>query len=195
MKRTLALCFLVLAGILLIAQAQEITDDPVTLPALDSDSVKGLVIECQPIGPRFTEGKPVVVQCKVTNTTDSLKPFGWDTGQSPHYDFVQYDERGIEVLHIHPIPTASLRLEKPIMIKSKEWPMTARNRFVLYIPPNESIMMRVSFNEGNLGIIRGKIMYDPIPMRNVILPKEKLDQERVYSNEFEYEVVPDIDQS
>ncbi len=191
MKRMLTLSILVLACVWMVAQAAEVVDEPARLPDLDGSSAEGLVLECQPTKPRFTEGKSAVIKCTVTNTTDSLKPFGWDVGQSVHYEFVQSDATGSESLR--PIPTAQLRLEKPIMIQSKEWPMNTMNRFILYIPPKESITLHISYTEGNLGLNRGRIMYDPIGMRNILLSKEMLDQERVYSNEFEYEVVPDMD--
>ncbi len=190
MKHIFTLSILVLACVLMMAQAVEVVDEPVTLPVLDRDSVKGLVVECQPTRPRFTAGKSVVIKCKVTNTTDSLKPFAWDVGQSPHYAFVQSGATGSESLR--PIPTALPSLDEPVTIQSKEWPPNGRG-YILYVPPNDSITLYISFTESNLGVIRGKIMYDPIGMRNALLPQKMLDLERVYSNEFEYEVIADMD--
>ena len=176
-------------GILLVvacvAYAQQRTEEPIPLPKLDGNSVKGLEIECRLPKVRFEVGEPIQILCILKNTTDSPKPIGWHPSAGEHFCLVQGDKLAWGGL----LPLAIPQLDRPIMIKSKEM----QPGYILYIPAHETISISLPLKEVRPMKFRGKIVYDPLDPRNGFVDLKKdgppWKNEWVSSNEIEYEVV------
>jgi hypothetical protein len=160
---------------------------PVSLPELDGDSSKGLEIECRLAKTKFVVGEPINIECTIKNTTNGIKPIGLHGG---HFRLVQANK---EAWQGGVVPKAIQQLDRSILIASG-WPRPANG--IHFIPAHESILITLTYKEGQPEKFKGRVVYDPIRARGLwAVPagtKEKgppWKNELVSSNQIEYEVV------
>lgn len=188
MLRRLSLALVIVLAVCAVAQTGERPGKAIDLPELDGQSGKGLKIECRLTKAQFEIGEPVNIWCTVTNTTDSTKPIGWHSNVGLHFCCVPAGKATREGL----LPRAYPQIRSPIMIQSK----AMQPGYILYLPPKESLRILLTHKAERPVTFKGRIVYDPVAPRGGGWAVTKDEgppwkDEWVYSNEFEYEVIPD----
>ena len=146
-------------------------------------------MECHLAQAHFSIGEPVNIWCTFNNTTDSVKPIGWHPYTGSHFCCVQGDKAGF----VGVLPRAYPQLRPSIVTGWR--PVGSIPCRILFLPPQESIQILLTYKAELQVKFKGKVLYDPLAPRGgwTIRKGESSEppwkDEWVSSNRIEYEVV------
>ncbi len=158
-------------------------EDKAQLPELDSQSSRGLMIECGLVKRRFSIGEPVNIWCTLTNTTDRVKPIAWHASAGSHFCCVRAGSKSREGV----LPRAYPQLDEAVLIKSSD----LAAGYVLYLPPGRSLRMLLTYRPVEPETFKGTVVYDPLSPRGTFTGPA-WHEDWISSNEIEYEVVAEV---
>ena len=157
---------------------------PAALPAVDTNSAKGLRLECRPIAAKFATDQRVGINCRVINTTSETKAVRWSINGGNNFCLTPSSQPvGSGGLMPQPLPS----LDKAYLIKDDYPPFTQK---ILYLPPGETVEIHLDcgyFERPQT--FSGRIVYDPLSPRNWVSTDSNWTNELAVSDVFTFEVV------
>jgi hypothetical protein len=166
-----------------LALAAPADSDKEQLPVLDEQSAHGLQLHCSLVKKTFTVGEPVSIWCRVTNTTDRLKPMAWHPSAGSHYCLARSEASWMEGV----LPLVIPQLSDAIKIRSAG----LSPEYLLYLPPHSCVVLLLTYKPERPEKFKGRVVYDPMTHGGGFFGDDALEKAKqacVFSNTFDYEV-------